>query len=464
MQNLFTSTCAALSSAKGKAGVSLIRVSGLDAVEIASKVFKPLKKELSEVESNKAIFGKMYSHGDCFDNGIATVFRSPNSFTGEDTVEICCHGSELGVSLLLSALFESGAVPAEPGEFTKRAFINGKIDLTQAEATAMLIEATSVEALRLSEAQTRGVVGEKVNEISADILEILSNVYAYIDYPDEDIADISQEEMRSRTSSIRNDISALIATYDVGKAITHGVECAIIGAPNAGKSSLLNLLCDSDRAIVTDIPGTTRDVVTERVKIDNITLNISDTAGIRESDDLIEKIGIERTYASAEKCELVILVLDASKPFALKDKSMIDYVKTLDNKNKIIVLNKIDLSESFLQEYKSYANSLNLNYIVKMSAKHGDGRIQFCDALKALYPIGDDEIRGGLVITSARQLASLQKALNCIEDSLTALETLTPDMACAELENALSALREADGRAVNEEIINEIFSHFCVGK
>ncbi len=465
MSGYYSQTCAALSSAKGKAGVSLIRVSGEDAVKICAQVFKPRRGDLCEVAANTAVYGELFRGGERFDNGIATVFRAPHSFTGEDTVEICCHGSEVGVSMLLSALFENGAQPAGAGEFTKRAFLNGKLDLTQAEAIGELIDSQSEAALRLLAAKASGLLGKKISEITAGIMTILSSVYAYIDYPDEDIADMSDEQMASEIGKLIDEVKKLLATYDTGKAISHGVECAIIGAPNVGKSSLLNMLCGNDRAIVTDIAGTTRDVITERVKLGNITLLLSDTAGIRESDNVIEKIGIERSFEALENAELVFLMFDGSRDFSDLDSEIIEKVTSCcEGKNIVTLINKSDTLCASTQAIKAHLKNAGLPEPCIISAGKCEGFDVLSEAVNNFYPAGDDEIRGGLILTNARQNASVLKAKTYLENALEALRVLTPDMACAELEAAAAALGETDGRSVNEEIVSEIFAHFCVGK
>ncbi len=458
-------TCAALSSGKGKAGVALIRISGAEAIEISSKVFVPKRMPLCDVPSNTAVYGDIFSGGEKFDSGLATVFRAPRSFTGEDTVEICCHGSEIGVSILLSALFENGAVPAGPGEFTKRAFLNGKLDLTQAEAIGELIDAESESAARLSNAKANGLLGKKIEEICASLLGILSAIYAFIDYPDEDIDDTTPEEMQEAVFSAKAQIEKLLSTYDAGRAISKGINCAIVGAPNVGKSSMLNMLCGQSRAIVTDIAGTTRDVITESVKVGNITLLLSDTAGIRDSDDPVEKIGVERSFEALENAELVFLLFDVSRKPSELDINLVEKVKSVSETKRVItVANKSDTGKGFSDEIERLLSDASLPLPVYISAASGVGAEKLAEAVESFYPCGDSEIRSGLILTTARQHSSMKKALDFLDNALIALETLTPDMACSEIENAVAALGETDGRNVNEEIVSEIFSHFCVGK
>ncbi len=461
MQGYNTSTIAAISTAHGKGGIAVLRISGTDAVEISEKVFFPIKGSLCEVPSNKAVYGHIYYRGEKIDDGMATVFRAPKSFTGEDTVEISCHGSEIGTSMVLSALLEAGAVMAEPGEFTKRAFLSGKLTLSQAEAIGELIDAESAASARLSAAKLGGVMGEKINSFAESIMNILTSVYAYIDYPDEDIADMSAGEMRIACRKVLSEVSALLSTYDTGRAISKGIPSAIIGAPNVGKSSFLNLLLGTDRAIVTDIAGTTRDVITESVNIGNIRLLLSDTAGIRDTEDVVEKIGVERSGKALGEAELVFALFDTSRDICDDDREIISKLCECKNTKKIIaVLNKSDKGD-FAKVYKDELSGFDTLYFCTLG---GDGKKELERLLLAYYPGGDAEIRSGLIVTGARQYASLKNAQSSLSAALTALETLTPDMCCAELEGAVRSLLEIDGRSVNEKIVEGIFSHFCVGK
>lgn len=463
MENYTNSTIAAISTPPGKGGIAVIRVSGDKAVEISEKVFRCLSKPLSEVESNRAVYGHIFYKGEKIDDGIAVVFRAPKSFTGEDTVEISCHGSEIGASLVLGALFEQGACAAGAGEFTKRAFLSGKLSLSQAEAVGGLIDAETVAGARLSASQLSGALGEKISSIADRITDILTSVYAYIDYPDEDIADMSQEEMKIACKAILSEIEKLSSTYDTGRAISKGIPCAIIGSPNVGKSSFLNLLAGTDRAIVTDIAGTTRDVITESVNVGNIRLLLSDTAGIRDTEDTVEKIGVERSKKALSSAELVFVLFDASRDISHEDKEIISLLSEYKGIKKIVaVINKKDLVKNS-EVYKKALSQYTEN-IIEFSAKEDYGRCELEEALSRLYPGGDDEIRSGLIVTGTRQYASLIKAQTCLEAALTALEILTPDMCCSELENAVKSLLEIDGRSVNEKIVDGIFSRFCVGK
>lgn len=461
-------TCAAVSTATGKAGIAVIRISGDNAVNVASKVFVPVNnKSLAHIKANTAIFGNIYGvGGEKIDTGIATCFLAPRSYTGEDTVEISCHGSPVGVSLILAAILDNGARMALPGEFTKRAFINGKLDLTQAEAVADLLEAENSTQLKLFSAQLDGGLGRKIKALSDRITAMLAAVYAYIDYPDEDMSDMTDSELESEISSLCNELQTLCGTYSTGVAVTKGINTVIVGSPNTGKSTLFNLLSGYDRAIVTDIAGTTRDVITESIEICGIKLLVSDTAGIRNTDDIVEKIGVERSEAALEDSELLIAVFDASKDMTDEDKAFADRVSALqENKNVIAVINKSDIADKeTLESTKIYMNKTGLKHIICISAKTGEGKSEFEEVVKSFYPSSEEGVSSGMIIANARQFAAVSRAKDSLYNALSAIKTLTRDMAGLDLEQALGALCEADGREVSEQVVNTIFSKFCVGK
>ena len=469
MSSQFSHTCAALSTANGKAGIAVIRASGDDAIDIASKVFRPASgKALSETEANRAVFGTIFgADGNVIDTGIATCFIAPHSYTGENTVEISCHGSPVGTSLVLAALYCAGAKPAIPGEFTRRAFINGKIDLTQAEAVGELLDSESVTQLRLSVSKTGGSLGRNIRKISDGIEDMLAAVYAYIDYPDEDMADMTDAEIIERIGEYRRKLEKLSATYSTGLAVTKGVKSVIAGSPNTGKSTFFNLLSGYDRAIVTDVAGTTRDVISETVEVCGIKLHISDTAGIRETSDGIEKIGVEKSREAMEDGELIIALFDVSKEMSEEDEAFAEKIYSYkDEKNIIIILNKTDkaVSEKSVDDMKRRFENRGFENVVKLSAKTGGGKKEFEEVLLRLYPLSEGDISGGAILTSARQYSAVTMALEAVKRAERAMKELTRDMAGLDLEEALSCLCEADGRKVSEEVVGKIFSHFCVGK
>ena len=463
-----TDTCAAVSTAIGKAGISVIRVSGNEAVNIAERIFKPASgKKISDVAANTAVFGTVFDKkGEKIDTALVTVFKAPRSYTGEDTVEISCHGSVVGTSMVLAAIFDAGARQALPGEFTKRAFINGKLDLTQAEAVADLLDAENAEQLRLFSAQLEGGLGKKIKACSDKITEMLAAVYAYIDYPDEDMSDMSDEELEVAITGVKKELSKLASSYSSGTAITKGVETAIVGAPNTGKSTFFNLLAGFDRAIVTDIAGTTRDVITESVNVAGIKLLISDTAGIRETDDAVEKIGVERSKNAIEECGLCIAVFDGSRALSEDDVVFAEKAAFLaKSKNVVAIINKTDIAEeNLLSQTKQSLENAGLDNIILMSAKAGNGKTDFEEIIRKFYPEAESGIRSGQIITNARQYAAVSRASDSLDRALSAMKSLTRDMAGLDLEEALQALCEADGRQVSEQIVSTIFSRFCVGK
>ncbi|MBQ8759543.1 MAG: tRNA uridine-5-carboxymethylaminomethyl(34) synthesis GTPase MnmE, partial [Clostridia bacterium] len=386
--------------------------------------------------------------------------------TGEDTVEISCHGSVVGTSLVLGAVLDAGARHALPGEFTKRAFISGKLDLTQAEAVADLLDAENADQLRLFSAQLEGGLGKKIKACSDKITEMLAAVYAYIDYPDEDMSDMSDSELEAAICEVRAELEKLCFSYASGTAVTKGVSTAIVGAPNTGKSTFFNLLAGFDRAIVTDIAGTTRDVITESVSVAGVKLLVSDTAGIRDTDDTVEKIGVERSKSALDECGLCIAVFDGSREMSGDDLSFAEEIAGLCNgKNVVAVINKTDIaSDERICKMKKVLSHKGIRNIVAMSAKTSDGKSAFEDIIRSFYPEAESGIASGLIITNARQYAAVSRALEGLDRALGAIKNLTRDMAGLDLEEALQALCEADGREVSEQIVSTIFSRFCVGK
>ncbi len=456
-------TCAAVATAPGKAGISVIRLSGEDAFEITNKVFKCASgKKVTDAPPNTAIYGDIIGlDGKKIDSGLCTCFFAPRSYTGENVSEISCHGSPVGTSLVLAAIIGAGAKPALAGEFTKRAFINGKLDLTQAEAVGQLIDAESAASLKVSSNQLSGVLSEKIKQSTEEITNLLASLYAYIDYPDEDMTDIPEDELKIRIQAITHNIDSLCSTYSTGIAVTQGIDAAIVGKPNTGKSSFLNMMLGFERAIVTDVAGTTRDVVSEKVSVGNILLRLSDTAGLRETPDEVEKIGVERSYGELEKASVVFAVFDVSGEVSECYELCGRLKEVRDTKEIIIVLNKCDKADAAL--FEEYFVSQGFGTIARISAKNCEGKEKIVSAVEKIFP-DSTQLENASLVTNARQYASLKNALVSLNNSLVALETLTPDTTCLDLENALSHLLEADGRKVSEQIVNAIFSHFCVGK
>jgi len=461
---------AAVSTAFGKGGIAVIRISGESAIEVAGKMFKPAsKKELTEIEGGRAVYGKIYSEGKMIDDGIATVFRAPNSFTGEDTVEISCHGGVLLTERVLKTAFQCGAVQAQAGEFTQRAFLNGKIDLSGAEAVIGLIDAESEEKLNLCASHAAGVLKRRTEEIYSAILNLLSSVYVGLDYPEEDLEEVSDSDFRASLANICAELEKTASTYREGKAVAEGVRTVLLGKPNAGKSSLLNALLGENRAIVTDIPGTTRDVIEEKVNCGRIILRLSDTAGIRSSGDAVEKIGIERAIEKARESELIIAVFDASRPLDHEDEELISLVAgELDaGKSVIAAINKSDCVPLFTEEQllARFDDASGIIKAVSISAQLGTGVDDLKNACQSLFAEGYTDYSSVAVLSNARQFSAVSAAKDAVGRALAAFDSgLGSDVCGMDLESALASLGEIDGRSVSEEVTSSIFHNFCVGK
>ena len=456
---------AAISSPPGKGGVAIIRVSGDDALALAAEVFFPAsKKSFTEAKPRMQTYGYIIENGERIDDVLATYFPGPNSYTGEDIVEIACHGGVLVTSLVLEALLKKGARHAEAGEFTRRAFINGKLSLTEAEAIGNLLEAESREQVKLSSTAGRHSLSVAITDIRSDITDVMSSIYARIDYPDEDLGDFTDGEVREKLICIRKKATALRDTYRTGKAISQGIKTVIVGKPNVGKSSLYNAIVGEDRAIVTDIAGTTRDVLSESVPLGRVMLRISDTAGIRGKDgiDLVESIGIERSEKMLQESELIFAIFDLSRDFDQEDERLVDSINSASGA-KIAILNKTDL------EHRFDDSKLGNTFIEKIyiSAKN-DGFDLSEKLAKLVDNLFTDEkivIGNGPVISSARQNASLSRAIKAIDIALENLDMgFSQDLVSSDIERALEAIGELDGRSASEEIVADIFSKFCVGK
>ena len=451
------STVAAVGTPYGKGGVAMIRISGEDAFAVAERVFVPASEtRFARKLHGVTYYGSFTDDGAVFDDGICILFHSPHSFTGEPVAELYCHGGMLVTQKLLAAVLKNGAVMAGAGEFTRRAFINGKITLTQAEAIGGIIDSRTEKHLSVASKQANGSLSRVLGTIYDDLKLLAASVYAFIDYPDEDMTDVSVSEMRERLISAKNTLDRLAGSHTYGKAISEGIPTAIVGKPNTGKSSLLNRLCGEERAIVTDIAGTTRDVVTETVKLGEVLLRLSDTAGIRESLDTVEKIGIEKSKKAIEDANLILAVFDTSRPLDEDDKTLIDAVVSSGKaENTVCLLNKSDIaSENIVLPFERK---------VCISAKNGEGIDELITLVAEMLGAGsigeNDEI-----VVNARQCAAVSNASEALGDAIAALDGFTQDIAGMDIERALSAIAEADGRQVSEDIVNEIFSHFCVGK
>ena len=460
----FFETIAAISTPPGKGGVALIRMSGDRSDEIASRVFVSASgKPYSSIKPRVASYGYITEDGERVDDVLLTRFPSPASYTGEDVVEICCHGGVLVTSAVLEALIKAGARYAEAGEFTRRAFISGKLSLTEAEAIGTLLEAESREQLRLSSEPSRRALETRISDIRTKLVGAMSSVYARIDYPDEDLGEYSDEELLETLSEIREELATLGATYRTGKAISEGVSTAIIGKPNAGKSSLYNLLVGEDAAIVTDVMGTTRDVLERSVPLGRVMLRLYDTAGIRDESkaDGIERIGIEKSRKILAKCELLFALFDNSRPFDEDDERVISELSSAMGK-KIAIINKSDLDSALDTDLikKTFDEVLEISTLCE-----SDAIIALTETVERLFT--DGKIKCGVdpIIYSARQNAAIHSAIEYLDEAIEALKLGIPqDAVSGSVERAVGAMGELDGRKVNEEIVSDIFAKFCVGK
>lgn len=451
------STIAAISTAKGVGGIGVIRISGDDAIKIASKVFVPFNSSTKVVDMKgyTAKYGKIVKNGEVIDEAVLLVFRAPYSYTGENVAEISCHGGLFVTREVLRAVLDEGALLAGPGEFTKRAFLNGKVDLSQAESVMDIISARSRRANRIAQNQRDGVLSKKINSLKEKLLEISASLSVWADFPEEDIPEVDSENLASDLKEVQNGISTLIKNYD--KVLTDGVKTVIIGRPNVGKSTLMNLISGCEKSIVTDIAGTTRDMVEETVMVGDIPLLLVDTAGIRETDDIVEKIGVGRAKKSINDSDLNILILDASQPLTAED---LEIMKLCDASKTIVVLNKIDLgmkiSPSDLSNFSGK--------IVEMSALNYEGEEEFRAMLQKVVAVSEVEPSEAL-ISNERQFTAMKRALEMVSNAAEDLKSgITLDAVTVLIQNAASELMSLTGENVNIETVNKIFSKFCVGK
>ena len=450
-------TIAAVSTGNVVSAIGIIRLSGDDAIAIAEKVFTLNNpKALSDAPDRKLLLGDLHDkQGRTIDNCCAILSRAPHSYTGENTVEFHCHGSPAVLAAGLESLYIAGARPAGRGEFTKRAFLNGKLALTQAEAVIDLIEADSADAAANAAGQVTGVLQKKLAPIYDDLTNLCSHFHAVLDYPDEDIEDFG---LSSYENSLRSDAKALYAllqTYGQGRILRSGVAAAIVGKPNVGKSSLLNALAGYDRCIVTDIPGTTRDTVEETVMVGPTKLRLIDTAGIRETTDTVEAIGVQRSKAAVENADLIIYVCDGSQELTEEDEAIIDLCA--DRENAIALINKTDLGQNIFPRDLPFMN------IVEISAKDGKGLDSFSDLVETMFE--STMPCDGSVLTNARQYDAIRRAYEAMLSALQGLKLgLTPDAVLTDVEEAMLSMGEVTGATVREDITARIFERFCVGK
>ena len=451
-------TIAAIATARAVSAIGILRLTGPDTAKILDTVFRPKGRPVSQRPQRAMVLGDVLDKsGQVVDNGLAVLFRGPNSYTGEDCAEIHCHGSPVVLQEVLLSLFAAGARQAKGGEFTQRAFLNGRMDLMQAESVVDLIDAETAEAARHAAAQLSGALSRGVEEIYDALMDITSRFYAVVDYPDEDIEDLQRQTMVDTLQRAEEKLRALLATFDRGRILKQGLPTVILGKPNAGKSSLLNALLGYDRAIVTDVAGTTRDTVEEKVPLGHVMLRLCDTAGIRESDDVVEQLGVERSRQAAQRSQLALLVLDTSRPLDDEDAEAMAVAESVPQ--TVVILNKTDLpcvvGENALRE--------RFGHVVKVCARSGEGLPELTALIEGLYPMGD--IPRGELLTNARQAEAVGRALAAVTAAREALDFgMTPDAVLTDAEHALEALGELTGKSIREDLVATIFSRFCVGK
>lgn len=452
------SAIAAISTPLGTGGVGIIRISGKNATEIADRIFVSVNgQKLSSSKGYRAYFGRIFDGETAVDEVVCLVFRAPHSYTGEDVVEINCHGGVVLLKKILRLVLQNGAQAAAPGEFTKRAFLNGKLDLSEAESVMTLISAQGEQGANAAFNQLEGSLSRKIEKINSSLLSLAAHIAAWVDYPDDEIEELGNNELYSTIYNAHLELCALLSNFDSGMAITNGVEAAIVGKPNVGKSTLMNLLTGYDRSIVTEIEGTTRDVVEETVNLNGCILRISDTAGMRETGDIVEKLGVERSRKKLERAAIVFAVFDLSKPLSDEDKELIDECK---DKNVIPIINKTDLEPRLDVDY--IKNKLGSPLFI--SAKIGDGYNDLCDRVAELMGTKNFDTTSAMLVNE-RQRICCQKASDALKDALEALNIgLTPDAIGVCIDDAIAALLELTGQRASEAVVDEVFKQFCVGK
>lgn len=451
-----TDTIAAISTALGESGIGIVRISGSEAFPIADRV---LDKPVSGAVSHTVHYRHVMHSGEILDEVLVTVMHAPHTYTGEDAVEINCHGGVLVVKRVLEEVYRAGAEPAEPGEFSKRAFLNRKMDLSQAEAVMDVIEAKNQYALKAAMNQLSGGLSREVHELRETVLNETAWIEAALDDPEHYDLTGYPQELRAKLVPLKARIEKLIRNAENGKVMKEGISTVILGRPNAGKSSLLNLLAGEDRAIVTDVAGTTRDTLTEQIRLADLSLNLTDTAGIRESRDAVEQIGVERAKSAAEEADLILLVLDSSEVLTDDDRKLLSYC---ENRPAVVLLNKTDLTPAVRREE---VMPLTSHKVILFSAKDGTGLNELEDEVKSLFYHGVIDFNDQIYVTSARHRAALEKALHALEMVEKSIDSGMPeDFFSIDLQDAYEALGTITGETVEDDVVDRIFSRFCTGK
>lgn len=456
-----TDTIAAIGTALSNSGISIIRISGKDSLNIIRKIFV----SNSKIMPNNIIYGKIVENGKVVDTVLVSYFKNPKSYTGEDVCEINCHGGVQITREILQLVLENGARLAEPGEFSKRAFLNGKMDLTKAEAVINLINSKNTTQARIAANNLEGDLYKKIKEVREELIELMAHIEVSVDYPEYDYDEVENDNVISLLNKKIIEINNILSTYEQGKYIKDGVNVVILGKPNVGKSSLLNTLSRSQKAIVTEIPGTTRDVIEERINIGNIILNLSDTAGIRKTDDFVEKIGVKRSIEKIDEADLVIYLLNVESDIDDEDKEILSKIQNKGIK-LITVINKIDKGQKLkfdgaLDELKRFG----VNEVIKMSVLNNEGIDELKNKIEEIFNTNDLDFENELIITNERHRDLLNKSKEYLEVAKKEIEDNEPiDIVSIVIKNATKSLGEIIGADVNQDIVNKIFEKFCLGK
>ena len=450
---------AAVATGDTRSAIGIIRLSGEGAIDCVDAVFRAISgRKMADTPSNKLVYGGIYDeNGGLLDMGLCFAARAPKSYTGEDTAELQCHGSPAALGAVLAELLKNGARQAKPGEFTKRAFLNGKLDLTRAEAVIDLIDADTDLAAKNAAGQLAGAVTRKTDAVYSDLLDIAAHFHAVVDFPDEDVEEFELRDYLGTLERAEKTLSDLLDTFGRGRVIRDGLECAIIGSPNVGKSSLLNALLGFERAIVTDIPGTTRDTVEDTCVLGGVKLRLIDTAGLRKTDDAVEMMGVERSYAAMRRAKLIFAVLDSSRPMTGEEAEVIK--KAASTTRTVMVLNKSDLPVRL-----TVPAELEGIPRTGLCALTGEGTRELSELVAGLFPQSAD-VPAGEILTNDRQAGEVRAALEAVRDAKGAIqEGVTPDAVLTELEDAMDSLGRLGGRTLSSDVTDRIFSRFCVGK
>lgn len=451
-------TIAAISTAQGEGGIGVIRVSGKNSIEICDRIFKAVSgRKLSDMKGYTAALGHVYKDDEKLDEIIATVFREPHSYTGENIVELSCHGGIFITREILRTVIEAGAEPALAGEFTKRAFLNGKLDLTEAEAVIDIISAKSKNAARAAILAKEGALWRRIENIKNKLVTTAAHFSAWADYPEEDIEEVSVESLSNTFNECLFDLNKLLSTYDMGQTVKEGIDTVIAGKPNTGKSTLMNLISGRNRSIVTDIPGTTRDIIEETVSVGGVILRLSDTAGMRDTEDKVEKIGVDIAKSRIKSCGLVLAVFDAGRELDEDDKKLIENVKDAP---VIAVINKTDLEKKLDEKYIGD----RIEKIVKISAKNGEGFDELCELIEKIAGTADFNPSEGILANERQRNAALN-AKKSLEEATQALNAgMTFDAVTVSIEEAIENILELTGERVSDVVVDNVFHNFCVGK